>query len=233
MTQRNEHLELALEELERYGLKGEISERGKHLELAWVSPAGRRFVIAPKTPSDWRGSLNLRSDLRKLLRADNLEPKPINNLSFQKAMTLPKPAINRESFLQNSVDALTDLIFELQADLSAVREQNQSLQDKMNSITVVSRIEFAGQKKPEDADVVLEVSRKLYDAVIVTSKEKPFREGSTQSKIFNAITLQYQSAHEIVKLSGVGLKYVQNTLSKAKKLGFVELGLRDQWRRKG
>src|ERR1700677_2013035 len=136
MTQRNEHLELCLEELERYGLKGEISERGKHLELAWVSPLGRRFVIAPKTPSDWRSSLNMRSDLRKLLRADNLQPKQVSNLTFQKAMSLPKqPTINKELLLQNDVDALTDLVFDLQSQLSL-------LQNKMNSMRVVARIEF-------------------------------------------------------------------------------------------
>jgi hypothetical protein len=68
MTQRMEHLEPVLDELERYGLKSEIGDRGKHLEIRWNTPMGERFIIMPKTPSDWRGALNSRSDLRKMLR---------------------------------------------------------------------------------------------------------------------------------------------------------------------
>jgi hypothetical protein len=234
MSQRQEHLDLLIEELERYGLRGEISERGKHLEVAWNAPAGRRFVIAPKTPSDWRSGLNTRSELRKLLRADNLQPKQINELSFQKAMSLPKPTIAPQLMLQKDVDALVEMVFEMQAQIVAVSEQNTILQDKMNSITVVSRIEFAGQTKSEDADILLEVSRKLYDNVVkeTSVKERPFREGSAQDKIYSCLTEQFQSVHKIVDQSGVNLKYVATTLSKAKRLGFAELGLRGMWRRK-
>jgi hypothetical protein len=222
MTQRNEHIELAMEELERYGLRGEVSERGKHLEIAWTTPHGRRFVIAPKTPSDWRGGLNLRSDLRKLLRADNLQVKQINNLSFQKAMSLPKqPIVTRELLLQNDVDALSDLVFELQSQIA-------SLHDKMNSMRVVAKIEFNQvEERVVDDTEILDTINQLVDKA-----QNPFRLGSTQAKIFETLTHQYKSFLDIVKESGIGYKYVANTLTKAKKKGFCESGLRGQWRRK-
>jgi hypothetical protein len=232
MTQRNEDVDTILEELERYGLRGEVGHRGGgHLEIAWNAPQGRRFIIVAKTPSDWRARLNNRSDLRKMLRADGLQPKAISELSFQKAMSLPRqPTISKELALQNDVDALTDIVLEMQDSIIELKNQNQLLHDKLSSITVVSAIRFAGHDKPEDADLTLQVSRKLYEDV--KDHFGPFRANSTQSKILSYTSLQYKTVHEIVEQSGVAIKYVATTLSEAKKLGYLESGLRGSWRRK-
>ena len=132
MSQRNEHLDLIINELERYGLRGEVSDRGKHLEVAWTTPHGRRFVIAARTPSDWRAGLNTRSEVRKLLKADNMQVKHISELSYQKAMSLPKHVMPTEHVLQQDVIVLTDMVFELQSHISVLQQQNQMLQDKIN-----------------------------------------------------------------------------------------------------
>lgn len=232
---RNEHLDLAIDELEKHGLSGEVSERGKHLELAWITPQGRRFVIAPKTPSDWRGGMNLRRDVRKLLRADNMQPKVISNLSFQRAMSLPKvPVISQDLLLQKDLNELTDFVFDLQSRLAAVEDQNKLLIEKMNLATVVSRIEFGPQSstfviKPEpNKDLIVEIEDKIWSS----KGSLPFRESSIQGEIFACLTTQYEHINDIVKKSCRNSKYVSTTLSKAKKLGFAELGLRGQWRKK-
>lgn len=228
MTQRNEHIDLIMDELERYGLRGELSERGKHLEIAWTTPVGRRFVIVARTPSDWRAGLNTRSEVRKLLRADNMQLRAIHELSFQKAMTLPKQQmINQDQVLRNDVSALMDMVFDLQTQISQLQDQNSSLINKMNSMTVVSRIEFNHYEEEKVDDIIVEVNKKIYE-----QEKAPFLLGSTQDSIIACLTHQYQSLEDIVKASGVGKKYVCTTLSKAKKRGFAENGLYGQWKRK-
>lgn len=234
MSQRNEHLELVIDELERYGLRGEVGERGKHLEIAFETPLGRRFIIVPKTPSDWRGAMNSRSDLRKILKKDNLQPKVISQLSYQKAMSLPKPPPPPELILQKDVNELIDLVFELQSQFAAIQELNTMLINKMSTAKVTSTIQFS-EPLSEANDLVVEIEKKSYDQpalAFVVHKEGPFREGSMQARIFSCLTAKYQSADDIVKQSGAGKKFVAKTLSIIKKRGFAEIGLRGQWRRK-
>ena len=229
MSQRLEHLDPVIGELERYGLRGEIGERGKHLEVRWKTPQGERFIIVPKTPSDWRGALNSRSDLRKLLRADNLQPKPINDLTFQKAMSLPKPApsITREQFMQNDVDALTDLVFELQGRLSELQTAFVALDQKMSSARVVSYIQYGEPR------IAPEVENELIEKIEhIDPHEGPFRKGSTQDKIYSVLTENFMNLDEIRKLANIeNVKYINTTLWKAKQRGFVERGLMGMYRR--
>jgi hypothetical protein len=234
MSRRNEGVDLILAELERHELSGEVSHRGGgHLEIAWNAPQGRRFLIVANTPSDWRASLNNRSDLRKLLRADGLQPTVISALSFQKAMSLPKqPTINRESVLQNDIEALTDLVIEMQAEMQAemveLKQQNQLLHDKMNSVTVVSKIEFAGQDKPEDADVTLQVSRKLFEEV----KQPREKKQTKVSLVLEALTEQFSHVGYLPKQMGITRGHLNSILQKARRDGLVENGLRGMWRKK-
>lgn len=232
MTQRMEHLELMLSELERYGLKGEVSDRGKHLEVAWVSPLGRRFVIAPRTPSDWRSALNCRSDIRRMLRADNLQPKSVNELSFQKAMTLPKqPLLTQEQVANRDIEALTDLVFDMQAQIAILQEQNIALADKMNSITVVSTISFAGQAKPDDGDVVLNISRKLYDNIAAKPAKAEKKVNKTEM-VLGLLSTNFRGVKDLIRESKITRAHVNNILQVAKRKGLVENGLRGEWRKK-
>lgn len=229
----SEHINLLLDELKRYGLRGEVNDRGKHLEVRWeVAGIGERFVIAPRTPSDWRSGMNTRSDLRKMLRKDGLQPK--QELSFQKAMSLPDPVLvtsqQRDSALKNDVEALTDLVFELQEQINRLAAENTLLQDKMNSARVVSRIEFAGKERVEDADVVLEVSRKLFDDA-TAPRQKPKRD-----QILALLSFQYKPRkwimEQALKTIDTTKASINQTLAKAKREGIVETGLRGMWRLK-
>ena len=221
MSQRNEHIDLLLEELERYGLKGQVSDRGKHLEVAWEAPLGRRFVIAARTPSDWRTGLNTRSDLRRLLKADNLQPKQINELTFQRAMQLPKAReITNEQILQKDVDVLTDLVFELQSTVAALQEQNIALAERMNSITVVSKIELGSPNQdPVEGPI------KLYNGTGAPHKE------TKTSMVLNMLTAQFSPVSDLIRRSGLTRAHVNTILQKAKNAGLVENGLRGQWRK--
>ena len=222
MAARNELVDRAIDELALYGLKGEVSHRGKHIEIAWNTAHGRRFVIVAATGSDWRAGMNTRAQVRKLLRADNMQPMRISNVSLQRALSLPKETLPQNQVLQNDVDALVELVCDMQTQIEA-------LQNKIDSMRVVSHIEFGSAARDVDvATLVIEQP----EALPKVKKAIPFREGSSQAAIYNLLTDKYVSIHEIVKQSGQNLKYVSATLWKAKKKGFVELGLRGMYRRK-
>ncbi len=158
---RNECVDRVIDELERYGIRGEVLDRTKHLEIAWDTPVGRRFVIASKTSSDWRASLNIRGHVRRLLKADNMQPKQISELSFQKAMSLPKSVIPIEHILQKDVDALTDMLFDAQTEISNLQDQYAKLLDKFSSMRIVSTLIF-DQKASESVPVSMSAKSSLW-----------------------------------------------------------------------
>lgn len=225
MAQRNEDVEMLMEELERHGLRGELGERGKHLEIAWNAPAGRRFIIIAKTPSDWRGSMNSRSALRKLLRADGLQPKPISELSFQKAMSLPKQAtITKELLLQKDVDALTDLVFEIQGQIDSIKQFiGEAVREQLSAMTVTSKVSFADAefKQPykHDTDLMLKI-------------EQPKNVKKTDLVWDLLATTRWTEVQAIVKQTGINRSHVSTILQGFRRAGKVENGLRGQWRRK-
>lgn len=226
MARQLEHVQLLLDELERYGLKGEIADRGKHLEVAWQTFKGRRFVIASRTPSDWRSGLNCRSDMRKMLREDNMQLMPAKELTLNRALSLPTlPVLTQQQrilFLQNDVEALTDLIFDLQAQIRA-------LESKMSSITVVSTVKFGAEATLEREQAVEALPKTR--ALPRTSSWMP-REGSKQHTVYAAMTEQYVHIHTLMKQTGFPLKRVNTILWKLQKEKLVEHGLRGWWRRK-
>lgn len=224
MSQRNETVDLILDELERYGLRGEVSDRSKHIEIAWETSIGRRFTIVAKTASDWRSALNARSDVRKMLRADNMQIKPINNLTYHRAMSLPKePTFSHEQILHKDVEALTDLVFELQVQLSEMREQNTAILDKLNSVRVIARVEFGVQ---DSGNIVVggpvEQLRKILHGSVRQTKT---------DMVLNLLSEQWRHVSDVIKESGLTRAHVNNILMKAKKRGQAENGLRGQWRR--
>lgn len=225
---RNEVTDLLLEELDKYGLKGTISDRGKHLEVSWETSQGSRFVIAPKTPSDWRSGLNTRSDLRKMLRTDNIPLKQESATSFQRAMSLPKEPlvtqIARDKILQRDLETLADLVLELQDQNNALQQQVSTLLSKLDSVTVVSTVmstvSFAGQQ-------VLDQSKQIEPKPI----ERHERVSSNEIVLSN-VGFEWTTRQEILKKSaGLSLPVVSQCLIRLRKRGLVENGLRGMWRR--
>lgn len=222
---RNEITDLLLEELDRYGLKGEISDRSKHLEVAWQTPQGRRFVIVPRTPSDWRGGMNVRSDMRKLLRADNLQPKQEQVTSFQRAMSLPKePLVNqvaRDRALHRDIETLSELVFELLEQNSILQQKFDSLLEKMNSVSVVSTVK----------SVVGFVGQQPIEAPIVKPLPKTERVTSTEV-VYNCIAYEWTPRTEIIERSGLSKTVTNQCFVRLQRRGLIERGLRGMWRKK-
>lgn len=226
MAQRNEDVDMLMEELERHGLRGELGERGKHLEIAWNAPAGRRFIIIAKTPSDWRGSMNSRSDMRKLLRADGLQPKPISELSFQKAMSLPKPvAITKELLLQKDVDTLTDLVFEMQGQIDSMKQYiGEALREQLAAMTVTSKVSFGDA----EFEAALKHDTDLIAKVVLPLKAK---RGTKTDLVWSLLSSQFKEKRWLVEQSGIESNHLNSILQKFRRDGKVENGLRGQWRR--
>jgi hypothetical protein len=76
--QRNPCLTAALEELAKAGIyHPEIARGSKHLQLRWVTASGQpRMFAVPGTPSDCRTPENVRRDIRRTLRGDDMLETP-------------------------------------------------------------------------------------------------------------------------------------------------------------
>lgn len=117
----NELVEIATAELKQHGIKPEVTHtNGGHVQIMWrvVPEKELRCVTTAKTGSDWRNRMNIRADVRRLLRADNVtlkreEPKPKKHPALAKALSLPKemvPIPDQISALRGEVADLTELM---------------------------------------------------------------------------------------------------------------------------
>jgi hypothetical protein len=108
-NKRNPCVDVAVATLKEGGVfDPKIVPGGKHLQLRWPHKGGVWFYALPTTPSDWRSSLNVRSDIRKILRDDGLikdDPAPVE-----------KPQPPRPPTLEQRVTRLEQLIEELRAE---------------------------------------------------------------------------------------------------------------------
>src|SRR5262245_14633893 len=126
-------MEVATAELKQHGIKPQITHtNGGHIEIAWrvVPEKELRRVITSKTGSDWRARMNIRSEVRKLLRADNVslkreEPKPKKHQELTKALSLPEqvvPIPDQIAALRGEVADLTELMIRVAKGVGIVRE---------------------------------------------------------------------------------------------------------------
>lgn len=134
---RNEITDLLLDELDKYGIEGTVSDRGKHLAVVWQVGSRLRQLFTSRTSSDWRAGMNARSQLRQFLKEDGVALK--EPTSFDKAMSLPKvpriPVSAQADIHHKDFETLCDLVFDLQSQI-------RDLEGKLSSVTVTSRVEF-------------------------------------------------------------------------------------------
>jgi hypothetical protein len=71
----NPCLDAAIRELAEAGVHNPVVANGsRHPQLRWTTPRGQLRVFAVSgTPSDWRSPQNTVRDLRRILRADNIQ----------------------------------------------------------------------------------------------------------------------------------------------------------------
>lgn len=66
---KNSDVEAALDELSRLGLQGEVlPTRGGHQKIQFHLNGCLKTIFCSASPSDWRGSKNLRSLVRRTVR---------------------------------------------------------------------------------------------------------------------------------------------------------------------
>lgn len=225
---RNEITDLLLDELQKYGIEGNVDSRTKHLEVWWIGNHGRRFVIAAKTASDWRAAMNVRSDMRKILRQDEQELEQKKPTAFSKAMALPKLPLlttsQRELILQKDVELLSELVFELQVQNNELLTKVGAVLEKMNSITVtstvVSNINFSSQSIEKPSFVA--PSQHQYERNVKGNFLPMIPFEWTHVSVFlqkmNAVTVKEK-------------KTVYTRLQYFKRIGKVEHGTYGMWRR--
>lgn len=126
---REDALSLISSEFKLWGVKFAIDHTGSnHYRLQWqVTPDKevRTYFIA-KTPSDGRGTLNARAEIRRLFKADGLilkeqcaRPKPV----LQKALAIPEP-VERDAdqirMLRAEVGDLSEMLLEAVTTITAI-----------------------------------------------------------------------------------------------------------------
>jgi hypothetical protein len=118
----NELLTFALRELKSHGIKPQHRSLGSgHMEIAWQATPDKepRRIVLASTSSDWRARTNVRAEIRRFLRADNVSLKPV-----QKPQRKPQSAPKLEEALELppaeglSTDDRIDALSQEIADLS-------------------------------------------------------------------------------------------------------------------
>jgi hypothetical protein len=122
-------LQILLAELRSVGLRPQVEKTGgNHNRVTWcVEGKEERVYFCSSTPSDYRSRLNVRADVRRMLRADNVAlEKTASRPQLQRAMEVPRaaPSIPEElTALRNEVADLAALVGELAEDVKFVRSR--------------------------------------------------------------------------------------------------------------
>lgn len=206
----SEQVEATLSELAKFGIKGEVVDRGKHLAVEWYYADGRhRQTIVSRTASDWRAVLNARSVVRRMLRADNIQLPPPSVVRLEKAFNLPKPAdfaAEKIRRLENDVEALSDLILEQNLKLEALEKRLSSLR------------------------VSVHFEAELPAAAVVKPLES-HKYGRSPAVLNCLSDGNWHTRTEIAKATGIAVDSVSRTLNYLKGVGKVENGQHSMWRR--
>lgn len=214
MGARNELVEVVLRELECFGITGEVVHRGKHIEVVWFVAGQRRSNIVSASASDHRAWLNARGEVRRTLRADNVQPAPRDNvLSFKNAISVPKPVelpLERIKKLEEEVTILLDWLVDERARADA-------LEVKLKNVKVT--ISF-------DAPAPV--------PVLVKPSIKTAGDGGPSDRILVALAHgKWVAKQALQKETGIEDRNLSATLNYLKnKKGLIENGQRGYWRKK-
>jgi hypothetical protein len=100
---RNPCIDAAIAALKEVGVHDfQFVRGGKHLQVRWSHRGAQRFYALPGTPSDWRSPLNVRSDIRKMLRSDGLikDPEPVERPQPPRPPTLEQRVTRLERLIE-------------------------------------------------------------------------------------------------------------------------------------
>lgn len=88
-----------LAELATHGVtEYDIEDGRKHRKLRFIFGGKPILYVMPKSPSDWRASLNAVSDLRRIMGVDRLVVKNAERRANPKARAAPRDTAGPDSF---------------------------------------------------------------------------------------------------------------------------------------
>lgn len=229
MVKRNDCLDAVVGELERFGIRSEVQDRSKHMEVLWRGPKGEhRSYFIPNTPSDHKAWLNCRGDVRRQLRLDGVElPKP-NVLTLQHALSAPKPVepqADRLSRLEEDRDVLLDWLVDGRAELAEALSAVATMKAQLANVRVT--VSFDNNSAQPFAPVVEEAPKKKMG-------RRP-REGISQAdQVLNAFAApgQWTAVHKLCEITGFDGPTLGRLLWGLKNAEKVENGQRGWWRKK-
>lgn len=112
---KNAELAAAMFELHMVGVKPQVERGSKHVKIRWEANGKQRTYVCGSTASDYRAALNVRADVRRLIRQDGLKAPENNVVSFRRIMELPEvqePLAERLARLEGEIGALVDLLLD-------------------------------------------------------------------------------------------------------------------------
>jgi hypothetical protein len=122
-------------ELQLHGIRPTCSPNGSgHISVTWRACPEKelRTVVVPKTPGDWRSRMNARAEVRRYLKADNVQlvmqskpRKKINQPELKEALELPQhvmPIPDQLTALHGEIADLTHLVLKLMKMVHGARE---------------------------------------------------------------------------------------------------------------
>lgn len=247
MSRQTEEVEVILRELRAYGLKGQVENRSKHIEVYWQYPDGRsRSHICPASGSDCRGWLNSRARVRRWLREDGIQPPAPEKRVLERALNLPSPedsGVARLERVEKDNEALLDWVAELQETVTV-------LQKMLSQVNVSVRFGDVPEVSvaPPEEDTVAQGS---FPAPVPAPTEPPvtyvrqgvsaadpsppgFAHRQTKKQLVWALLQGGTWVHKglIEKETKLPSAHVSNTLHILKSEGYVENGMRGYWRKK-
>lgn len=130
MTIKNQLMETLRAEFKLWGVAFASQTKGSgHTEIRWQASPDKeiRSYIVASTPSDSRGHLNARADIRRIFRADGLTLKEeVKPKTLQKALSAPaqqqEPLHEQVKSLRAEVSDLTDLLIDMSDAMSLMRD---------------------------------------------------------------------------------------------------------------
>ena len=152
-------LSVVKKELALYGIKPDVDTTGgNHVRISWQIPGkAKRSMTVANTGSDWRGPLNERANVRRLLREDGLElaiarenghAKPKAKSLLDQAISVPKesvPLTEQVAALRAEAADLTDAVVDLH---KRVGEVNTVVLDVLSVVGEIRFMLKATVKRP-------------------------------------------------------------------------------------
>lgn len=239
----SEEVEATLRELKSWGLTGTVERGGKHFLVRFETPLGKYCVTCAVSGSDVRGALNARAAVRRRIREAGITHPVPTYRKLERALSLPEPTEDlptRVSRLEAEVGELLSLVFELQEKLALSVSSSvvapPPAEPLLTPPTLLALTPDPVQEPPQLSPARNEPRKptrkrkKQGDEGIDTLSKDP-NSPNIADRILRTIDQNWTSRHEILRRSKEPVNSIGPTLSRLKRAGLIEAGMRGCYRR--